>query len=238
MSCDRYRKMLHLNRSGELTEREAVELDKHLKTCRRCAQEREKIAQTDPFLSRLRGFTPTVERPDELADRIIASVRQSSEATAHPGRSSPLDRVLDYLSFPPIRYASVAFIVVAVGALLIQYFSLLQSVESLEETMADRSQMRPVPEVTYSVRVEDVRHLADPELLKSLGPFQYPEQSSEVVIINSRRLRSIVSVIDSRISPALFGLNLNDWKRKRLELLTDQLKKSARTMFNIPFAEE
>ena len=234
MHCDRYRKMLHLYRAGELTERERAELQAHLRTCRRCATEQEKILRADQHIEEIRRISPTLERPGVLAERIMTSLRQSEEMSNRNSLTQFIDRLLDSFSIPSIRYLSAFIVVTAIGSFSVQYVSLLQDIDNLQQSMAGRSRTAARQEVAYSIRTEEVRHLADPDLLQLLSPLRDQAQTRDVVIISGNTLKSLMSLIQSGIPNLLAHQYRVDRDRHHIDMLIRKLQKTARPLLTFP----
>jgi len=224
MSCERYQRMLHLHRSGELTEREEAELRRHLHICERCSVERERIERADLSIRRLRETGPTLRDPDRLTRSIL-------EHIPAPRRKGFVDRLLDAMLTPAVRHASAAFVLAAVGSFLFQYYSTLDDLANLEQKLARGSQTQFVPGVIYSINSNTLRNLPDRRELQSL-PFlkEYPV-SDDSFSITQRRLRSLVPFLDllSPATPSLLhaaGLN-----KKQIDAVVGFLQKNATLSF-------
>jgi len=72
MGCKRFQKQLHLNRHGELSEREKRLLDGHLENCADCSAAAEQIERADQSINMVRSIQPVP--PDSLTGRIFASI--------------------------------------------------------------------------------------------------------------------------------------------------------------------
>jgi hypothetical protein len=198
MNCDRYRKMLYLYRAGELTEREKTELHLHLQTCERCAAERERIETADASFRRLRELSPTLRDPDRLAANILAHITQ-------PARERFIDRLLDAMLTPAIRYASAVFVLTAVGSFLLQYYSTVDDVANLERRFEVEAQAEFGPGVAYSIDSNTLRNLPDRRQLQSLPLFRQYSASDNSFTITQRKLRSLAPFADL-LSPATSSL--------------------------------
>lgn len=233
MRCDRYRKMLYLHRASELTERERAELQAHLRTCRRCATEQEKILRAGLHIEEIRRISPTLERPGELADRVMARIRKTGQPPAIRSEAGFFERFLDYFFLPSIRYASAAFVVLTVGSFFLQYFSILTSIDRLEQTMAIQAQGRTTLEIAYAVRTEEVRQLSDPKLLETLSPFRDQAREDDTIIVSGRALDWLLSLIDGGTPNLLARQYRVDRERQHIDLLIHNLQKVARPLLKV-----
>jgi hypothetical protein len=143
-----------------------------------------------------------------------------------------LDRLLDHFLRPPVRYASAAIVVIAVGSFMVQYFSLLQSVGTLERSMASRVSTTTGPVISYSIKKEELPALADKSIERALGPFRDMVRSNGVVVVEMSTLRSLVRLLD--LNASLFYRSR--WDRDRVDALVREATKHARTL--ISFSHE
>jgi hypothetical protein len=143
-----------------------------------------------------------------------------------------LDRLLDYFLRAPVRYASAAIVVIAIGSFTFQYFSTLQSVAALERSMASRLGTAVGPVVSYSVRKEKLSALADKSIEKEIEPFRDMVQSNGVIVVEMSTLKSLVRLVDLNASLFFRGR----WDRDRVEALVREATKHARTV--ITFSHE
>ncbi len=226
MNCDRYRKMLYLYRAGELTEREKTELHLHLQTCERCAAERERIETADASVRRLREFSPTLRDPDRLATSILAGIRERT-------RERFVDRILDAMLAPAIRYAAAVFVLAAVGSFLFQYFSTLDQVANLEQRFGRGPQGQSVPGVVYSINSSTLRSLPERKELQFLPLLKDYTGSDDSFTITQRKLRSLVPFMDL-LSPMTSSLlHTAGLDRKQINAVIGFLQKNASFSFTV-----
>ena len=100
MNCKQSDRMLHLNRPGELSAREAELLMSHLKTCGRCALEKVRIEQADILIERVRRTVPLPSNPDQVFAVTMRGVRA---AASKPLWVSTIESVLDFFWQPGVR---------------------------------------------------------------------------------------------------------------------------------------
>ena len=73
MSCRKFRKMMLLNREGELTAADAKELAEHLTVCTSCAK-RGALAEVTALMRRLHDMPLEPSDPEDLTLRILSRV--------------------------------------------------------------------------------------------------------------------------------------------------------------------
>lgn len=131
MKCKYYRKLLYLNRPGELTKRQLEKLNRHLSTCSRCASEKIKIEKMNDFIA-LAGHAKAVQpEPGLITAGIMRAIRNKNAA--------PRKNPLDFLSFPGTRLALIGMSAILVGVFLIQEYLVLYRISQLEDKMARQS---------------------------------------------------------------------------------------------------
>ena len=100
MNCERYQRLLHLNRLGEMSKQEADDLRQHLRQCEHCSLEWRRIQRAEEFLDPLRSFSPAPPNPGQLTADIMRRVRE--EVSGEPTRNI-VDRILDFFLIPSVR---------------------------------------------------------------------------------------------------------------------------------------
>jgi hypothetical protein len=224
MSCDRYRRMMYLYRAGELSEREQVELHRHLQTCERCSAERERIERAAASVQRLREFRPTPRDPDRLTANILASI-------AEPKRESFVDRLLEIMLTPAIRYASAVFVLAAVGSFIVQYYSTLDDVASLERRFEAGQRTQLVPDVAYSISGSALSRLPDRKGLTSVPLLKEYAGNNHSFTITQRRLSSLVPFSDLLSPAATSLLRSAGFDAKKIDAVISFLQKNATLSF-------
>ncbi|MBM4160942.1 MAG: hypothetical protein FJ217_07575 [Ignavibacteria bacterium] len=225
MDCERFDKTLHLYRRGELSDHEAAELAEHVRTCRRCAETQEKLRELDRYVESVRGISPMLDEPEESTARVMARIR-AAEAPARKSPKEMIDRLMEYFLKPGIRYASAAVVVFAVASFSLQYFTILQSIGTLEQRMAATPAPRAKPTVSYAIETEAIRSTTDRHLLRTLEPYQDQVQSDGAVIVELRTLRFLATLVDARASFLARGY----MDRDRVDALIREVAKNTRTL--------
>ena len=159
MSCERYQRLLHLNRSGEISTQEADELRQHLRLCERCALEFQRIERADGFIDRLAAFSPVPKNPEQLTTDILRRVRAES-TTSRP--LTPFDRILDFFLIPSVRYSSVTIVVLITLTFATQVVMMMDDISNLERHMASPIRMETA-EATYSLKSGTLTEVAKSE---------------------------------------------------------------------------
>ena len=160
MKCDDYKRLIHLNRAGEISKREDRKLNRHLRTCISCSSDRELIKSTDAFMSKIKSFQPVFKHSDKLTDSIIARIKNDpSDASTREHISIPY-KIIYYFERPMIQFASILFIVVATALFVVQYIEILRSVDHLGIQFA-HSVAEAKLELTYSISTEQADHIME-----------------------------------------------------------------------------
>src|SRR5512135_1283604 len=74
MSCERYRRLIYLDREGERSAEESRELAKHLAGCPDCSALARKVRHAESVISSLRDAAPRLERPEQLTATIMTAI--------------------------------------------------------------------------------------------------------------------------------------------------------------------
>ena len=136
MRCKKYQKLLHLNRPGELSERQQMRLTRHLAHCPTCAAAFRRIQNADATLRQLREFKPELKEPENLASEIV----QEARGLKGMMRRNPFENfvvgILDIIEAPKVRYAMAGFIILLIASFFIQEFTVLYRISHLEKRVA------------------------------------------------------------------------------------------------------
>lgn len=201
MNCERYRPLLHLNRLGEISEAEAVDLRQHLARCESCSLEWLRIQSADKLLDPLRTFSPVPLDPEKLTVDILRRVRETA-ATA--GSRSVVDRILDLFLIPGIRYSAAAIILFVITAFAVQSWMLLDGISTLEGQLVSASGRRTG--TVYAARSETLREVAHSAMGRPLagelpfkvtdGRIQVPSKVAEMYL-HDNMLRNLPAFLGS-----------------------------------------
>jgi hypothetical protein len=192
MSCRRYRKMLALNRPGELSGREAEGLAQHLRTCTECSEEFKRVQAADRIVERLRSTPPILEHPAALVDAVLTGISRPGAATARRSRREVSSRLLDFVLSPAIRFGTAGLAVIAIGVFVVQEAFLLSSVNALEEKMAAQTPPRRGPEIGYSISSAMARRNADLHQLQKQVMPEWEVKVNGSLVVSRRTLDQFV----------------------------------------------
>jgi len=200
MTCDRYRKLLSLYRTGELSNREAEELVLHLHSCERCRKEREQIVDAEIVIQKIRSFNPVLADPARMASSIVSKIRP---ATTDVHARGYLEDLLDLFALPQVRIGTAALILAAICTFLFQYLTFFNEVHTLE--VAARTVSSPTgSHDVYAIRSSRLEDLARSRTLQPyLRPGSVKIKDGEVVVnksdfgsfVSSYRFQSVASTI-------------------------------------------
>ncbi len=149
MTCGHAKMLLHLNRPGELSEKERERLRVHLSTCVACRQEFDAVGHSglERFFSRLDGVEDIpVER--NLADIMAAidDLRSSGKRS-----STSTERFFQFLLSPRFRYASATAAVTCLLTLILQGVFLVRDLSHIEAQMTTARTAMPLSLLPPSV---------------------------------------------------------------------------------------
>jgi hypothetical protein len=148
MSCTKYRRMLHLHRPGELSEREQANLARHLATCAACTAEQQEVLAADRLFQQVRSMEPTAEGPDTITPRVLAALERRASPAQVKTKTSIATRLADMVFAPVTRYATVALATACIILFLAQSVATLRTVSTLDRSIAVR---REGPKLAYVV---------------------------------------------------------------------------------------
>lgn len=152
MFCWNYRRLLHLNREGELSSEESLALARHLSGCRPCRARQASIAEADKLIRRVASGEPPLSVSEDLALRVLSQSAGRSSRSVRGFEVNFRPRPLDILLGPTGRYGSAVAALLVWAAFFLQGLSLLLRVSDLERVMSTRVVAPAAPQVAYSVR--------------------------------------------------------------------------------------
>lgn len=141
MNCGKFQKILHLHREGELSERQAKSLKRHLEDCSDCSAELERISRVEEIIRQVRVSSPRPASPEKLTRHIMNAVAglqgendRTSPKRAMEGFSRPA--LSGLFNFGRLRFGLAAAVALVVGAFFIQESMILSRISRLEGRMA------------------------------------------------------------------------------------------------------
>jgi len=161
MYCWRYRRMLHLNREGELSSEESRALALHLSGCRACRARLATIVEADKIIQRARLVEPQLSVSRDLAARVFSQRWDRSDHFARGFDSTVRSHPLDILLSPAVCHASAAAALLMWMVFFLQGFSLLERVSDLERMMSTRPVATAGPQVAYPVTTATLRMIPE-----------------------------------------------------------------------------
>ncbi|MCX6132423.1 MAG: hypothetical protein NTU47_01305 [Ignavibacteriales bacterium] len=227
MSCERYQRFLHLNRSGEISKQESDELRQHLRICERCALELQRIQRADGFIGRLGAFIPAPKNPEKLTADILRRVRAESTA---PRPVNVLAQVLDFFLIPSVRYASVAIILFITTTSMLQLFAMLNDISDLEQRMASPNR-KETAEAMYTMESKTLQEIAQSETLKSLHENASLTVSNDRIDVPVKDVDTFLSGSSLRNLPTILGTAALQIDKKTFEKIVNEVKATAELTF-------
>ena len=225
MNCDDYQRLLHLNRSGELSAQEAEDLRSHLRLCEKCTLEYQRIQRADELLDPVAAVTPALNNPETLTANIMRGVRDASRS---PERRGLLDPLLDFFLPPLVRYAAAVAVLLIVSTFLYQLMTTLNKVASVEQQMASVSGQRTaIPQPTYTAESKTLEELAKTKDVKAAAETLPVTVKGGQIEVSTRALESIVPIYDLRTVSAAVGSSALHIDKKTLEKIINEVKATA-----------
>ncbi len=229
MSCKRYQRLLHLNRSGEISAQEADELRQHVRLCERCALEFQRIERADGFIDCLGAFVPSPGNPEKLTADILRRVRAESAA---PRQLDAFDRVLDFFLIPSVRYSAVALVLLLTLTFMTQLLMVMNDISHLEQRMASPIRNEAARAI-YTMQSKTLQEVAKSETGKSL-------QENVSLTVTNDRIDVPVKDVDMFLSgntlrglPAFLGTAALRIDKKTLEKIVNEVKATAELTFRV-----
>ena len=195
MKCKHYKKWLHLNRDGELTPRQWTKLNRHLRHCPSCAEEKRGIENADRFIHAARTAVPRPANPEELTHVIMNAVEQpAGPGTDHlPRFEKETNRWLDRFYIPQIRFAMTGIVVFVLGVFIFQGTMILHRIDRLEKKMARRAELPASTDTVFTrmtTRAGVARILEQADLVYDSLP-----DEDDLVIIRKGTLRRLLRML-------------------------------------------
>lgn len=226
MSCKRYQQLLHLNRTGEISEADAENLRVHLARCQQCSHEWRRLQRADELLRPMKSFTPPPPDPEKLTADIMRRVRGTTETESSPG---VVNRILDLFLIPGIRYSAAAFITAVTLAFTFQSLTLLNQISALEQRMSSWTSRDR--EAAYTSHSETLREVVQSEKIHS------PTAGMSFDPVNGR-LRVPANDVDAFLSPAnlqrlssIIGSSALQVDHKTIEKIVGEIKATVKLSF-------
>ena len=229
MSCERYQRLLHLNRSGEISKHEADELRQHLRLCEKCSLDLQRIERADGFIDRLSAFSPTPGNPDKLTADILRRVRAESSA---PKPSNPLDRLLDFFLLPSVRYATGTIVLLITITFMTQLIVVMNNISDLEHRMASPVRTTTA-EATYTMQSKTLQGVAESERGKFLKENVSFTVTNDRIDVPVKDVDTFLTDYNLRNLPAILGASALGIDQKTLEKIVTEVKATAERSFRL-----
>ena len=229
MSCERYQRMLHLNRPGEISDSEAEELRQHLRLCERCTLELQRIERADGFIDRFGAYAPVPGDPEKLTSSILRRVRAGSPAAPV---LTPYDRFLDFFLIPSVRYSTVTIILVVTVAFMTQVLTMLDEISGLEERMTSPMRNEAV-EATYTLQSETLLGVARSEGAQTLTGGSLLTVTNNRIDVRAKSVDSFLSAYGVKDLPAILGTAALHIDKNTIEKIVNEVKATAELTFRV-----
>lgn len=138
MSCKKYQKMLFLNRSGELSQSEILQLQHHLSTCTACAALQNKINHDAEMIKNIRQTKISVPNAPQMTDDIL-SLTNIQQFAGKAKNNSRTDHLSSQFALPRLRIVLAVFVFLITVGFLAQEMVILGRISKLEKQLADKT---------------------------------------------------------------------------------------------------
>ena len=228
MSCERYQRLLHLNRSGEISQQEADELRQHVRLCERCALELQRIERADAFIDRLGAFSPAPLNPEKLTADTLRRVRAEAAAPRWP---NTFDRILDFFLIPSVRYSTVTVVLLITMTCMAQLLMMMNDVSRLEQRMASTG--RDATEATYSMQSKTLQEIAQSEPGRPLQKNVSLTMTNDHIDIPAKNVETFLSGSNLRALPTILGSAALHIDKKILQNIVNEVEATAELTFRV-----
>ena len=160
MSCEYYKKLLHLNRPGELTDWQQQKLQKHLRKCPECSALMQKILKFDEVVTMYKEKKPVLSDPKVLTHNIIQEIKKPNVSEVIEKRSI-FEYIQNIFSKSRFRYSAAAVASVLLLIFLTQQMYIVNKIGSLEAKISSISSDRETLENTIEISSDTIRELFD-----------------------------------------------------------------------------
>jgi hypothetical protein len=229
MSCERFQRLLHLNRSGEISRQEADELRQHVRLCERCALELQRIERADGFIDRLGAFSPAPKNPEKLTADILRRVRAESTA---PKPLNTIYRILDVFLVPSVRYSTLAIVLLVTMTFMTQLLTMLNGISDLEQRMASPIR-NEATEATYTMQSTTLRDVTRSETGKPLQNGVSLTVTNDRIDVPVKDADTFLSGSNLRNLPAILGTAALQIDKKTVEKIVNEVKATAELTFRV-----
>jgi hypothetical protein len=199
MKCGNYQKWLYLFREGELSDRRKKKLERHLRRCKVCAGEKQRIETADSLIRIARDTVPRISNPRELTDGIMNAIEQSTAAAIEEsGRFARTTHSwLDRLRMPKVRVALATAAVVMMGMFVFQGALILHRISRLEEKITMQTGKQP----RSSSKTPALKHLARAGILRALrnADRMYENLPDDKVVIDKSTLQLLLKLLKDQL---------------------------------------
>ena len=225
MSCNHYQRLMHLNRSGEISNTDADELRHHVRLCERCALELQRIERAEQFIDRLAASSPRPADPEKLTADIMRRVRAETLLSR-----SPFDRLLDIFLTPSVRYATLAIVLLVTLTFMTQLVSMLDDVSNLEARLASRPG-NETAEATYTVQSKTLGETVKSENGKPLRDNLSITVTNDRIDVPVKDVESFLSGNSIKSLSSILGTAALRIDKKTIDKIVNEVKATAELTF-------
>jgi len=227
MNCKQFDRLLHLNRPGELSKLEAELLISHLKTCERCALEKQRIEHADELIERARGI---VILPSNAEKLIAATMRGVRAAASKPSWSPAIESILDFFWQPGVRLCAITLVLAAVGTFSYQFLNMFNSIYELEQAVRQGTQRPPMSATAYSFDSKAVKELTGSKQLQALLPAGQYRLSDDQIVVRHSGIASILSAVELRSFTTNIAASVLHIEKSKLDKIVGDISKNTKVI--------
>ncbi|MBN2214212.1 MAG: zf-HC2 domain-containing protein [Bacteroidales bacterium] len=151
MDCKTAKRLMHLYKDDELTDREKTLLENHLSNCYSCRTLRKELNEYKKAVKKITDQEPYLSDPVRLTDKIMSGIK--------PEESGLLQNATRLFRLTGIRIAASVLILVQTGLFSYQQFYISGSVREINQVTQKQNTQAGGPGSDYQECIEESRRM-------------------------------------------------------------------------------